>query len=243
MFRWLVRALDVIDDVPTYEIESVVSLDPEHPMESAIVELDHRNNDLRQGIRDLLMTNSVIVPEEETDDTLLRVMRDVFGHPPLAEQLLRAAKRTGAVTAYRDLIDEGVRVRVAVTRRDRQPWVQGPANGPETIEMDADGTTIVERKIDPEYAARPPLPPEPEYEYSTLGELLPRREGESGWSTFLEDGTPPPAVGSAQLGLRPVGGVDPRQPHFFVASEDPRVCRVCRLPFEVSQHRIEGTTP
>jgi hypothetical protein len=188
----------------------------------------------------------VLVDPEAPSAALMAALQQTFGHPGLAETMLRALKRTGAITVYRDAIEETVRVRFAVTRRDREGWPQAPWNGPETVELDADGETVVPRKMDPDLAATPPLPQPPEYQYSRLGlQPTPRDLGLRPEAEVAIEPAPPESVpvvlgGSAPLGVRPFGGVDPRKMHLFVpaADSDDAPCVSCGLSNPEGPHDI-----
>lgn len=104
---------------------------------------------LRRAIHDVLDVNSIVVNMETTGDMeLAATLRTFLGRAPLAESLLLALKRSGARTAYRDVRDEGIAVRLAAHLLDNEPWPQSPMDGPLSVELATDNvSTAPGRKV------------------------------------------------------------------------------------------------
>lgn len=103
---------------------------------------------LRRAIHDVLDINSIVVNMETTDDmSLAATLRTFLGRPPLAEALLLALKRSGARTAYRDVKDEGIAVRLAAHLLDNEPWPQSPQAGPLSVELATDNVTTAKGRV------------------------------------------------------------------------------------------------
>lgn len=103
---------------------------------------------LRRAIHDVLDINSIVVNMDTTDDmNLAATLRTFLGRPPLAEALLLALKRSGARTAYRDVKDEGIKVRLAAHLLDNEPWPQSPQEGPLSVELATDNISTAKGRV------------------------------------------------------------------------------------------------